>query len=107
WSGTGPDNLWSTALNWVDNASPAGFVADLVFTNALQTDNYNDIVGLTTSGLKFSDPSPLDTNGVLIEFADWTVSGNPLTIAVPVSNGGGVHGSAGKTVVISNDITVA
>ncbi|GEM_PF-5383852 len=107
WSGTGPDNLWSTALNWVDNASPAGFVADLVFTNALQTDNYNDIVGLTTSGLKFSDPSPLDTNDVLIEFADWTVSGNPLTIAVPVSNGAGVHGSAGKTVVISNDITVA
>lgn len=107
WSGTGSDNLWSTGLNWLGAVAPAGGLGDLIFTNHLRATNVNNLVGLTTSGIKFSDLSLTNLDGSPVELGDWALSGNPLTVAVPVNNGQGVYGSPGGTVVISNDITQA
>lgn len=105
WTGAGSGNLWSTGQNWQGNVSPAGIVGDLVFTNHVRATNVNDLAGLTTSAIKFSDLSLTNLDGSPVEIGDWNLSGNPLTISVPVNNGQGIYGSPGGTVVISNDIT--
>jgi autotransporter-associated beta strand protein len=76
WIGTGADNLWSNAANWVGGspATDASGDIDLVFpTNAAKLVVQNDIAGLLVDSITFSVGSGTSANG-------YTINGNAFTI---------------------------
>src|SRR4051812_15305076 len=52
WDGEGPNGLWSTPLNWDNNAVPA-LPQSLVFTGAQNLQTTNDLTGAIVSGITF------------------------------------------------------
>ena len=89
WSGGGGDNNWSTGANWGGSAPSSPFNNTLTFNGSTRTTNVNNVSGLTLTGLTFNSTS------------DWNVSGNAFTLN---SN---LNAAAGRSVTISNDITVS
>lgn len=73
WSGGGPNNLWSSAGNWVGLAPVDG--APLRFGAPVRQANVNDLGGLTARWVQF-------TNG------GFQLSGNPLAVQTGITNTG-------------------
>ena len=76
WIGTGADNLWSNAANWVGGspATDASGDIDLVFpTNAAKLVVQNDISNLTVDSITFSVGNGTSANG-------YTINGNSIII---------------------------
>lgn len=71
WTGAGTDDNWSTGANWGGTAPNSG--EPLLFGLSARQVNYNDIAGLTTPTLSF-------TNGGFV------LDGSPLSIEAGINN---------------------
>ncbi len=77
WTGTGPDNNWSTAGNWDGGLAPTSG-QQVRFGAATRQTNTNNIAGLSLNLISF-------TNG------GFSVYGNSITNAIGVSNLAGIN----------------
>jgi autotransporter-associated beta strand protein len=92
WVGGGEDANWSTGLNWSNQSAPiSGEV--LSFQGSARLSNSNDLNGLVAAGMIFANSG------------NWTISGNALILSN--ASGNVIEGAAGRTVTISNDLTIS
>ncbi len=73
WTGSGANNFWNTAGNWDGNNVPI-FPIGLTFGGTARLNNTNNLVGVTATGLTFSNIA-----------GAFTLNGNTLNLAGDIS----------------------
>ncbi|MFM7148833.1 MAG: autotransporter-associated beta strand repeat-containing protein, partial [Gemmataceae bacterium] len=101
WSGSGADNKWSTAANWVGNVAPSGSAASLdslVFpSGAARLTNTNDLAGTPTFG------------SITISGSNYSLAGNKVVLGNPAVSGSGslIANSGVANAAIELDVELA
>ena len=115
WTGLGPDNNWSTAGNWDNNANPI-FPINLTFAGNSRLNNNNDLTGVSANSITFDSAAGAFTlNGNSLGLNGGIgFSGNPSapvtqTIALPLTPAVdfNVDTPANGNLLISGGITAA